>query len=82
MCVVVICPICTSRSTAYHVALQKNAPTLREISRSQRTDDLDHQLRRRRQAVTLDIDDTCDVAHGHQQLLRLSTSITMSVAFF
>ena len=37
---------------------------------------------RRQQAVTLDIDDTCDVAHGHQQLLAVQRASVMSVAFF
>ncbi len=31
--------------------------------------------------VTLDIDDTCDVVHGQQQLFRCSTPTTMRAAF-
>ena len=48
----------------------ENAPRLRDVIRLTYTlvDAVDSILRNAAASVTLDIDDTCDVVHGHQQL--------------
>jgi Transposase DDE domain group 1 len=57
----------------------ENAPTLREIVKLSGVliDLYCASYAAPPQAVTLDIDDTCDVAHGHQQLSLFNTHVWM-----
>ena len=67
--------------SADHVALGENAPTLREVIRLTyaMVDIYCASYVRPPAAITLDIDDTVDVVHGHQQL-ALFNAIMMNAA--